>query len=36
MNNVIIKTASEQDLFARGRRIANAADAGKRLPRGQT
>jgi predicted transcriptional regulator len=27
------KTATEQDFFARGHRIAKAADAGKRLPR---
>jgi predicted transcriptional regulator len=33
MKNTIVKTASEQDFFARGRRIATAADAGKRLPR---
>jgi predicted transcriptional regulator len=33
MKNVVIKTATEQDFFARGRRLAKVADAGKRLPR---
>jgi predicted transcriptional regulator len=33
MKTTIVKTASEQDFFARGRRIAKAADAVKRLPR---
>ena len=33
MKNVMIKTATEQNFFARGRRIAKAADAVKRLPR---
>lgn len=33
MKDVMIKTANEQDFFARDRRIAKAAVAGKRLPR---
>jgi predicted transcriptional regulator len=33
MKSVVIKTATEQDFLARGRRLAEAADAGKRLPR---
>ncbi len=33
MKNAMIKATLEPDFFARGRRIAKAADAGKRLPR---
>ena len=32
MKNTIMKTATERDFFERGRRIAKAVDAGRRLP----